>query len=133
MAGLGMCRSDFPGVVSWSWPRVAGMSTHTTLGLTRGAALAVVTADQDVVGGTQIHPQAVRRSGRTRRPGRPGHLRKGATALIVAAVTVLIGVQLHLAPQPQVMAPGPASATDGRAWSAHESTSSVVLGWLERF
>lgn len=114
MAGLGMRRGDFPGVVSWSWPRVAGMSTHTTLGLTRGAALAVVTA------------------GRTRRLGRQGRLRKGATALIVAAVTVLIGVQLHLAPQPQVMAPGPASATDGRTWSARESTSSVVLGWLER-
>ena len=106
------------------------MISHSALGPVGGHRLPVVVADLDVVrmGGSHSAAGGGRDSGHPHRPWSTVSMLTWATALIVAVLIVLVGVQLQLAAAPQVIAPGPVSG--GQGWVATESASSVALSGL---
>ena len=107
------------------------MISHSALGPVGGHRLPVVVADLDVVRMGRSHSAAGggRDSDHPDRPRSTVTMLTWTTALIVAALIVLVGVQLQPAPAPQVIAPGPVSG--GQAWVTTEPASSVAMSGLE--
>ncbi len=107
------------------------MISRSALGPVGGHRLPVVVADLDVVRMGRSHTAAGGGpgAGHPYRPRSTVSMLTWTTALIVAVLTVLVGVQLQLAPAPQVIAPGPVSG--GQAWVTTEPASSVAMSGLE--